>query len=517
MRTPHEMRTRTLAWAAIGLAALPLLLAERREGPGPAQRAERIIVDGEFADWQRLLPAHEDALRGTTAADRIDLGRLWITNDEHYLFMRIEIGIEMLLQDNNNLTIYIDTDDDPTTGLDINGIGAELRWTFGTRDGAHVTGERSIPVSHNQIGLLTAPSVTSTEFEITFDRSAEVAPAVALFPGKTIRIVFSDEENGGRGGRRGSEAGDFLPDSTGGVRYTFDDTALPPLPAIALAKHSPEHIRVLSYNINDRLTRQRRAGAYRRVLNATRPEILVLQEARRDSAEETYRYLRELYSSFASGEWYYAQAGEEQSVVVSPFPITSSHSLGQSSAFVLDLHERWGTELLLVSLSLPCCGRNRRRQREMDLIMAFVRDAKLGQAAVQLSPGTPVALVGDANLVGHAQQRVTLLAGDIVNVDQFGPPSLPDWDDTPFADLLPRHTHRPVTFTWYGDDFSAGRLDYVVYSDAVLGVGNRFVLFTPEMPDTTLAKYGLEWDDTLVASDHLPVVVDFFPLPDPSR
>ncbi len=155
----------------------------------------------------------------------------------------------------------------------------------------------------------------------------------------------------------------------------------------------------------------------------------------------------------------------------------------------------------------------------MDLIMAFVRDVKSGEGAVRLNPGTPIALVGDANLVGHAQQRVTLLAGDIVNVDQFGPEFAPDWDDTPFTDLLPRHTHRPVTFTWYGGDFSAGRLDYVVYSDAVLDVGNRFVLFTPEMPDTALARYGLEWDDTLVASDHLPVVVDFTPYPtdDPGR
>ena len=66
-----------------------------------------------------------------------------------------------------------------------------------------------------------------------------------------------------------------------------------------------------------------------------------------------------------------------------------------------------------------------------------------------------------------------------------------------------------MTFTWYGRDFPPGRLDYVVYSDAVVGVGNRFVLFTPELPDEALARYGLRRDDTSRATDHLPVVADF--------
>jgi endonuclease/exonuclease/phosphatase family metal-dependent hydrolase len=496
------MRTWIVPAAVLALAASPFSVAEHATHSVPVPQATRIIVDGEFADWQGITPAYEDS----TYHGGIDLGRLWITNDEHYLFLRLEVGAEILVQEDNRLTLYIDTDDDPTTGVATRGIGAEVRWPFGRREGVFVDGDRSMSVSHNLIGLITAPTVTSSEFEIALDRSAQPAPGATLFPGKTIRIVLSDND-GGRGG------GDVLPDSMGGVRYTFDDTDLPPLPAISLAKRSPSHLRVLSYNTNNRVTTPSRADAYRRILNAVGPDVLVLQEVERNSAEEVYRYLQQLYPLLTRGEWHSAQAGGEASVVISPFPITSSHPLGQSAAFVLDLRASWGTDLLLVSLSPPCCDRNRRRQREIDLIMAFVRDAKSGSGTVHLAPETPIVLVGDGNLVGHAQQRTTLLAGDIVNVDQFGPTFTPDWDGTPFADLLPRHTHRPVTFTWYGEEYSAGRLDYVVYSDAVMEVGNRFVLFTPEMPDTALAGYGLRRDDTLVVSDHLPVVADFAPRP----
>jgi hypothetical protein len=140
--------------------------------------------------------------------------------------------------------------------------------------------------------------------------------------------------------------------------------------------------------------------------------------------------------------------------------------------------------------------------------MGFVRDAKAGGGDVHLVPDSPVLLIGDANLVGHAQQRETLVTGRIVHTDAFGPQFGPDWDGTAFTDLQPRHTDDPLTSTWYGNTFSPGRLDYVVFSDAVLEVGNRFVLFTPEMPDSSLARYGLRADDVLVASNHLPLVVD---------
>jgi beta-lactamase superfamily II metal-dependent hydrolase len=68
-----------------------------------------------------------------------------------------------------------------------------------------------------------------------------------------------------------------------------------------------------------------------------------------------------------------------------------------------------------------------------------------------------------------------------------------------------------MTFTWHGEGSSywPGRLDYIVYSGSVLDVGNSFVAFTPGMSPDTLSAYGLESDDAVRASDHIPVVADF--------
>jgi beta-lactamase superfamily II metal-dependent hydrolase len=42
-----------------------------------------------------------------------------------------------------------------------------------------------------------------------------------------------------------------------------------------------------------------------------------------------------------------------------------------------------------------------------------------------------------------------------------------------------------------------------------MDVGNSFVAFTPDMPTDSLAAYGLQADDAVRASDHIPVVADF--------
>jgi exonuclease III len=143
--------------------------------------------------------------------------------------------------------------------------------------------------------------------------------------------------------------------------------------------------------------------------------------------------------------------------------------------------------------------------------MAFIRDAKAPGGMVDLTPKTPIIIVGDLNLVGYAQQLKTMLSGEIVNVTPFGPAFKPDWDGSNFADLMPRHTDSPMTYTWRDDNiaFNPGRLDFMIYSDSVLRLGNRFVLFTPAMTADSLAAHDLQPQDVPTASDHLPVVSDF--------
>jgi hypothetical protein len=65
-------------------------------------------------------------------------------------------------------------------------------------------------------------------------------------------------------------------------------------------------------------------------------------------------------------------------------------------------------------------------------------------------------------------------------------------------------------YTWRSDgsSFNPGKLDYIFYSDATIDTGRHFTLNTLALEEATLTEYGLDWDDTQEASDHLPRVFD---------
>ncbi|MCB0638314.1 MAG: hypothetical protein KDC54_16910, partial [Lewinella sp.] len=148
------------------------------------------------------------------------------------------------------------------------------------------------------------------------------------------------------------------------------------------------------------------------------------------------------------------------------------------------------------------------RQAEADQIMAFVRDLRTPGGAYDVSPGTPILLAGDANLVGYRSQYVTLLEGAIQDEKTYGPAFAPDWDDTALTDLHPPQFQRPFTFTWRGNGFFPGRLDYVFYTDSVLDIGRHFVFDTVGLPAATLARYKLREQDAPDTYKHFPLVVD---------
>ena len=143
--------------------------------------------------------------------------------------------------------------------------------------------------------------------------------------------------------------------------------------------------------------------------------------------------------------------------------------------------------------------------------MAWMEDAKIPGGAVDLDLNTPIIYGGDLNLVGYAQQLTTLLTGEIVDTGTFGTASPPDWDNSPWTDVVPRHTDANLTYTWRddGDGYPPGRLDFMIYSDAVLNLEQGYVIQTEEMPAERLTPYGLLSSDTGTASDHFPVVGDF--------
>jgi hypothetical protein len=136
---------------------------------------------------------------------------------------------------------------------------------------------------------------------------------------------------------------------------------------------------------------------------------------------------------------------------------------------------------------------------------------------VNLTPGTPFAVVGDLNMVGGLQPLNTLLDGNIIDQSTYGSDSPPDWDNSNITDARPIHNGAGSDFyTWRDDNsnFDPGQLDFVLYSDSALDVGTKFVLNTVSMTPAQQAATGLQQFDTSQGTssinfDHLPLVVDF--------
>jgi len=470
-------------------------------------QAARIFVDGRHNDWQNLTPLHIDTY-GDQQSGNLDFGKLWVSNDEQFLFLRLEIGVELNLQELNYVTLFLDTDINSSTGNQIHGIGAELEWIFGQRNGIFTVGGSQVDVYHNDIGVVTSPTVSSDEFEIALERNARPDGQDMLFTGNSIRIVFKDNGSGD----------DMLPDTSGGLQYVFDDTtSLPLLNPISIGNQGFGDVRILTYNVyTDNLFEPSLVPSYTRILQAIQPQIIGFQEIYNHNAQQTQNQVESMLPSGEGQQWYSSKV-DPDIVAVSRYPILNSYPIeGESAysfngAFLIDLHPDFNSHLLFIVAHLPASSNNQGRQYEIDAIMAFIRNAKAPGGVLTLQPNTPIVIVGDMNLVGYAQQLTTLLTGQIINTGQFGPSFDPDWDSSDFTDLIPRQVNLPMSYTWYNETSSwpPGRLDFMIYSDSVIDSVHSFVLFTPAMSTDSLTAYNLQIKDAILASDHLPVVADF--------
>ena len=146
------------------------------------------------------------------------------------------------------------------------------------------------------------------------------------------------------------------------------------------------------------------------------------------------------------------------------------------------------------------------------------RRTERARGEIDLSQGTPIIVLGDFNVydTDPANHLTTLLSGDIDNEGKYGNDILPDWDETGFADAIPRHNGAGVeTYTWRDDtqEFNPGVLDRILFSDSVVMVENSFVLNTRILSEDELEAVGLEAGDVILDSttgryDHLPLAVD---------
>lgn len=464
----------------------------------------RILVDGHFSDWDEKPVLYNDA-SGDGSFSGIDFGQLQIANDEDYIFFKIEVGDEINLQNENDISIYLDMDDNPATGFAINDIGADLIYFFGNRYGLYYATTSPTTIFHRDINLISAPTVTSDRFEIAIKRDISLSGR-APFSSENIKVVFKDETTNG----------DILPSESGGIEYTFVNENLDPLPSFSIPPTQESDLRIISYNtLFDGLFDQSRIPAFRRIFQATQPDIIGFQEIYDRSSAQVANQIESFIPSAEGQEWYHAKEGPDCHAI-SRYPILGSaliagyNSSSGNGAFLIDI-PNLEEHMLFIVAHPPCCSNNAGRQSEVDQIMEFIREAKNGNGPLPLEADAPIVIVGDMNFVGYHRQLETFLTGDISNESAFGADFTPDWDGSDFIDSAPHTTGVPFSYTWYdeGSSFSPGRLDYILYSGSNLLLKNNYALFTPSLSQSTLDDSNLFSDDAVTASDHLPVIADF--------
>jgi len=462
--------------------------------------AHRILLEGKFDDWDDIDPLYNDPIGDQVTGD-LDLGRFWVANDENYVFFCFEVGVEIILEEGNEVTLYLDTDNNPETGDAINTIGADTYWTFGQRSGRFYSGISSYSIAQYKVGLQASPTVTSARFEVAMRRDATPIGQQLLFPSDTVAVVMKDQGDGQ----------DQLPAPGETIYFVIDDSPLEPLEPLTLERQDSTHLRVMTYNVHlDDFFESWATDAYSRILNAIDPDVIAFQEIYDHNAFETL----DRVESMLPGTWYATKISPDL-VVVSQYQFAQTESIeGNNGAYLINLQADYDCDFLLIDCHLPAFQNNFERQSEVDAVMAFIRDAKAGTGPMTLDENTPILITGDMNFIGYSSQLNTFLTGNIVYQGQHGPPFDPDWDGSDLFDLTPRHVVEPLYYTWIdgptSGSYCPGRLDFMIYTDYVMTAGTNFVLYTPELTPDMLSEYGLSATDTDVASDHLPVVCDYW-------
>jgi endonuclease/exonuclease/phosphatase family metal-dependent hydrolase len=449
-------------------------------------QSNQFQMDGFFEDWQNIDFIEKEANPSTS----IDLVELSASNDDKYLYLRIKVDREILFQQ-SELRVWIDTDNNASTGSQIRNIGYELYYHFGQRSG-NLFGQN---IGHFDIGLVSMPTYSGEEFEVRIKRQG-------VFGSNTIQIIVAGERFNN----------DALPTS-GALSYTFQEGPFPEYTPTSLEKEDSGFIRIMNYNI---LFGRPLEAAYRsqfeRVVQAVNADVFCFNEFY-DASVTAVKGLMDTALPLSNGTGWYATKVDGDNVTVSRYPILRAidvSPVGNMTANWIDLPEEYGTDLLVLVCHFSCCDQETERQLQVDAVAAFIEEAKNPGGRITVEEGTPIVITGDFNMVGLQQQRTTLLTGDIQNTGRFGTAGMPDWDDTPISDLIPFHTEAPDVTTWINpfSSFAPGRLDYILYSDSRLEAKKSFILKTDDMPSATLSENDLRADDTGF-SDHLPIVGDF--------
>ena len=457
-----------------------------------------ITIDGLFDDWAEVDVSYSDSQGDGADADFADI-KITYDNDFLFIYFNVHDG-EYLMQDWNEFHLYIDADNDTTTGYFINGIGAELDWLFGDRSGSYYIMDGIIDIYQNDLTLRMAPTITNHEFEICISRNSNVLTmdgTQVLVEGK---VILTDT----------GQNADQIPDENGGISFSIgEDYIVPPTP-ITFDKRDETDIRLVTHNVwSSSLLDSYYQEYFQRIYQALDPDIVALQEM-----YENTNQLHSLFNDWFPDEQWYVSSQFRDNIIISKYPVLEEDyftSSERTMVAMLNTEDDLGSNLMIFNAHLACCNNDESRQYDADEFVSNWRDWRENDnGPFTLTEGTPFVYVGDFNLVGYRQQLTTFTEGDIEDENTFGDDYNLDWDNTSIADLFSRHSHIRMGYTWRRDNssFSPGKLDYVLYTDSVLDTSKHFVFNTLTMDSASLAEYGLEAMDSYNSSDHSPRVLD---------
>ena len=281
-----------------------------------------------------------------------------------------------------------------------------------------------------------------------------------------------------------------------------------------------------------------RHESFARIVRAIDPDVIALQEVMWPDLGAELARLMNQYIPLAHGKSWQVHTVSDNALISRypmrwqggelaveyPLPRLGSPQFHYGfAAAVIDLPEEFGgTDLLAVALHNKSGADEqdvRLRQIHSDAIVRWMRDLRNTAQKNTIVEGTPVVILGDMNVVPDApiQPFKTLLSGNIVDEETFGPDFRIDWDGTDMADARPSHNALGKEhYTWRNDSlqFKPSALDRIIFTDSVMSLRRRFVLNTMIMSADDLAKLGLRQSDVLYGGnpnyyDHLPLFADF--------
>lgn len=452
--------------------------------PALAADSEPIRLDGQFEDWG----AREPVL---APSDNTLIRSVRVTNGKDNIFLAVQLNREITIQADNPLTLLVDTDQDPSTGLRVGSLGADVQYKFGSLEAIRHADGIPASVPHPEIGISWAPTFSSDRYEISLPLELFGKPG----PNRVITLAVAE-----------------LQDIQATATVISYRTRRPDasLPEISLEKLPRPHVRILTMNVlYDGLFKK--PDTYERILRALNPDILLLSEVFSHSSDQVVALLDERFpAQNPERRWY--GFGRPGKVTISKYPFLATDIVLDDLYTLIDV-PGFDAGLFIVHTHLQCCDYDDMRQEKVDAILKNLRTSRDDSYSILYQyQDKPLVISGDLNLVGKSRPYYSLIEG--VNAD-LSAASAPTTSASPkrLFEAASYHTNTPYTFTWKDDKLKwpPGKLDFTFVTVPDISLGKSFVLYTPQMDPDTLQRYGLHESDSLEASDHLPHVIDIAP------